>query len=109
MDWHIGQRVVCVRNNFKGILPCQIAGDGLPQTGKMYTIRGFNVWSPENDIVGTGCGFFLEEVINPLCHYADGVWREMSFDQCAFRPVKETSIAIFTAMLNPVLTKEPVR
>lgn len=107
MDWHIGQRVVCVRDDFKCI-PCQIAGGGVPHVGKTYTIRGFNLWSPQNDIVGTGCGFYLDEVINPLCHYADGVWREMSFDQCAFRPVKETSIDIFEAMLKPISAKESV-
>ncbi len=109
MNWHIGQCVVCVRDDYKVICPGQIAGGGVPRIGRVYTIRGFNLWSPENDIVGTGCGFYLEEIRNPVVRYSDGVMREMSFDQCGFRPTKETRIAIFKAMLNPVLTKQSVR
>lgn len=101
MNWHIGQRVVCVRDDFQ-FLPCQVARGGVPKKGSVYTIRGFNIASPENPIIGTGCGFYLVEVINPQCRYDDVGWREMSFDQCAFRPVKETDISIFHAMLDPV-------
>ena len=105
MNWHVGQRVVCIRDDYKVICPTQIAGGGVLRAGHVYTIRGFNL---AEGVVGTGCGFYLEEIVNPLCQYSDGVWREMSFDQCGFRPIKETDISIFTAMLNEVPTKETV-
>ncbi len=96
MDWHIGQRVVCVRDNWKIFHPQQ-AANGKPIAGQVYTIRAFNL---DPQMVGTVCGFFLDEIRNPVLHYEDGIYREMSFDQIGFRAVKTTDISIFTAMLK---------
>lgn len=87
IDFHIGQKVVCVDAS-----PSHIGGKYRLVKGAVYTIRGF-------DDEGGYLGLYLEEIPDdpvrapfklPNGWYA---WR--------FRPVKTTNISIFTAMLVP--------
>lgn len=106
MKWHIGQRVVCVVAGWKVFHPQQIAG-GTPTVGSIYTIRGFNIPSAEWPIDGA-FGLYLEEIVNPKLRHVGGRWAEMSFDEMGFRPVKDTDISVFRAMLNPAPETETV-
>ena len=89
MTFHVGQKVVCVdskpRNGFERYLT----------KGEIYTVRGFcrNIYDK--------LGILLVEVRSPRGRFLSG--EERGFRPDRFRPVvsRPTSIAIFTAMLNP--------
>ena len=60
--------------------------------GEIYTIRGFNVRGPDNpDLIGTGCGFYLAEVVNRKwpCLGSPGRMLEISYDQSGFESADE--------------------
>ena len=67
-----------------------------PVKGGVYTIRGFDIdlFDPDEPAV------YLEEMVNPECDYLYGR-QEGSFYAHRFRPVRTTSIDVFTAMLAP--------
>lgn len=88
----VGQRVVCINDD----------GDwgsaARPEKSRIYTIREIFTW------VGR-VGLRFEEIVNPVA----AIWNiEFGYDHVYFRPVKETNIDVFTAMLNktPSPTKE---
>lgn len=92
--FHVGQRVVCINDANPRLFPFMGVSRGC-----VYTIRGIDDGSGE-------LGLFLEEVKLPV---PSGRKTEASFDATRFRPVKETDISIFTAMLNPTPTKQKER
>lgn len=91
MTFRVGQKVVCVENQFEDPYP----GDIVPVRGEVYTIRALEPGceNPSETYV------LLEEIVNPPNYFVQGGYGELSWDAEAFRPVKTTSIAIFRAML----------
>lgn len=82
----LGQQVVCIRDSWDTRVP----GEVQPIKDMVYTIRGF-------DTATEDIGLWFEEFVNePLI-----TGLEPSYEQEAFRPVKDTSIEMFTKMLNP--------
>ena len=97
MTFHIGQKVVCVNGEFNkswADLPVS-----LPQQREVYTIRALGCFnfngSPATPVM------WLFEIQNNEELWEDGSAGEVGFDVHRFRPVKETDISIFTAMLTP--------
>lgn len=83
--FHVGQQVVCVDDSRWVYDPTRVP---FPlRRGCIYTVAGI-------EVDDEGCFLFLEEV--PPCKTHDG-----SFRSSRFRPVRKTSIDIFTAMLAP--------
>lgn len=93
MNWYIGQKIVCVNDEWEAEegVPVGLVQD--PIRGNIYTIRDIDTHQ-EDDI-----GFRLEEIINPP--FEDF---ETTFNEKAFKPVRTTSISIFAQMLE----QEPV-
>lgn len=91
MSFYVGQRVVCIRDGWSGFF-----GEIFPVCGCIYTIRDIEpgVLDPSH--------LFLrfEEIVNEPAHYASG-FVEANFDAEEFRPVRDTDISIFTALLTP--------
>lgn len=87
---HIGQQVVCIvdTSGWGGFY-----GEILPVKGPVYTVRTIEPYY-------NGIAIRLNEIVNELHLYCCGV-AEIQFDSKAFRPVVETNISIFTAMLAP--------
>lgn len=85
--WHVGQRVVCVDDS-------NWSDDHIkhPIKGRIYTIR-------EIDTIGGIDGFWLEEIINPIKTYCDGVC-EAGFKRERFKPLDEKRLDIFREMLT---------
>jgi hypothetical protein len=94
MIYHVGQKVICVRDDKGRVFP----NLNVLTRGTIYTIRGL----VDND------GVLLEEVILPNYPYDPWKKHEVSFAIDRFRPVKTTDISIFTAMLAPSPVKETV-
>lgn len=90
-NFHVGQKVVCVWNFSK----CGFGDEQLPAKGEVYTIRGMEFF-PRTGMVG----LVFEEFHNKPRHYSPGLF-EAHFAAERFRPVKTTSIEVFTAMLAP--------
>lgn len=80
--------VACV----KGFTP--VPPDSAPVKGMVYTVREVCV------VPDSGTGLRLEEVVNWPQQFRDG-FVERSFSVDGFRPVVETDISVFTAMLAP--------
>ena len=100
MNWFIGQKVVCIRNDFVTVPPIVIQRLTI---GTVYTIRGFNLAGPDcPDLAGSGVGFYLEEAVNQMYLFDDGKWHECSYDQIGFRPA--TNISVFRKLLKSVST-----
>lgn len=100
MNFRVGQKVVCVNDApdsfvLPGIHYSEIAAlDGLTK-GKVYTVR--NVVVRPADM---SPGIWLEEIYRPpnlgdVLHYGG----ECPFAAARFRPLVETDISIFQAML----------
>jgi len=93
MTFRVGQKVVCVDATFIGRTP-----PNLPRLNGIYTLRdsfsadGWTWWR-------------LVEIVNPPSAVYGGRYgiMEPAFAPSRFRPVvsRQTSIEIFTAMLNP--------
>lgn len=95
--FEIGQQVVCIKEGWFHPLLREVPN--LPVLGRIYTIRGFDVWNSQF--------FFLEEIVNPkLPNDCAGGLVEPSFLIYHFRPVRKTDIGIFTEMLVPVQPKK---
>jgi hypothetical protein len=103
-NFHIGQKVVCV-NVTPSSHPLAANKCHLLRKGDVYTIRDIDVRfaSLHGDIT-----IRLEEIRRPIqqpCKIPD--W-EPGFASRRFRPVRTTSIDIFTSMLAPTpRVKEP--
>lgn len=89
MTFHIGQKVVCVDGKTHFGHGTEIT----PTKGTVYTVRSVFL-----------CGFHgttkirLNEIHNEPMRYMTGV-EECGFGAYRFRPVRETDISIFKAML----------
>lgn len=96
MAFHVGQKVVCVAASAAD--PSKWPHVTFPAIGSAYTIReifeGPDKWAGKTY-------FRLCEIINPLQDSCIGPF-EAGFRSLLFRPVKTTSIGIFTQMLTPV-------
>jgi hypothetical protein len=89
--FHVGQLVVCVDDD-NWLLPIPHR----PEAKRIYTIRA--IVEGIHPIDGRGPGLLLDEIINPT---VKGTGVEYNFDPRRFRPLRKTSISIFTAMLSP--------
>jgi hypothetical protein len=95
MSFRIGQRVVCVNDRFKNYR--RSPSDRSLRSGCVYTIAWVGV---------DACAMFptptlsvhLEEITREVSDL-DG--RRLPYFASRFRPVKETNIDVFTAMLAP--------
>lgn len=94
--FHVGQQVVCIDDSQWRRDVVARWGIALPSKGSVYTVCEILI-GPSS---GEPC-IRLEEIVNPLCDFAEGRGEAM-FKARYFRPVRKTDISIFTAMLNPV-------
>ena len=107
MAFQVGQKVVCVdlRTRGDGLNPFY-RGTMLPLLGAVYTVRHvFDAGRYGYD--GEGA-LLLAEVSNPVRYYmapAGPVECEQFFLDYRFRPLRSTSIEVFTAMLEPAPRK----
>lgn len=85
MAFHIGQKVVCIREEYDGGV--DEFGNILPKYRDIYTIRGFLT-----DRYTTANGIWLEEIVNkPLPCMPDGKFvSECGFNIGHFRPIQTT-------------------
>jgi hypothetical protein len=88
MTFHVGQKVVCVNASGLEAVARRLSVD-VPKQGAVYTIRSFYISD----------GVFLEEVRNPP-NPGYPEWDIAAWHAWRFRPIRETDISIFTAMLN---------
>lgn len=91
MTFRVGQKVVCIRSDFKWK---RTVPPNLPIKGRVYTVRDIlptDEWGPP--------ALRLIELINPIATFA----YEPCFSFTRFRPIvsRKTSIEIFTRMLKP--------
>jgi len=96
MDFHVGQRVVCVCDNFSREPVWRSVVRVFPKRGGIYTIRSICE-------AGGLIGFCFEEFVNPPGHFSRG-FVEPAFDSRRFRPVRTTSIEVFRRLLVPIET-----
>ncbi len=90
--FHVGQRVVCIA---RGVwLAARSLGCTVPVSGQVYTIR--DVYVDPYDKVSVGV--HLVEVVNPKDYCGRPV--EVGWHVHEFRPVRETDISVFLAMLS---------
>lgn len=99
--FHVGQMVVCVGMGEKHD-PIAVArwskiGGVFPKVADVYAIRAIDVW-PEVTLLR------LVEIDNSHLRWAR---IEPGFNALAFRPLIDTDISIFTAMLAPTPRREP--
>lgn len=95
MSFGVGDQVVCVHNYAKQ------PDFFCPEKGQVYTIREFTSH-------GTEPGLRLVEIVNPpIFHINVGV-DEPAFKRRHFRPVRKTSIEVFTRLLAPTPERETV-
>src|SRR6266566_2740334 len=102
MDNHfvVGQQVYCIRDDWE-IYEDEIS----PKKGNIYTIRSMEMI---NDYEYGEClGLRFKEIVNPVLTYTDGIG-EAIFHALCFRPIKETSIDVFKAILKKIPTQELV-
>lgn len=86
--FRVGMKVVCVRGRVR-FNRCDVQ----PAIGEIYTVRSVFVTVEGVESIR------VNEIIAPL--HSSG--KEYGFDASRFRPVVDTDISIFTAMLNPSL------
>jgi hypothetical protein len=94
-NWNVGQKVRCIKSGYLNIeLPDHPAQKfqihNKLKVGEIYTIRALNMRGPHNPgLIGSGCGFLLEEVKNPKWPSTDAPdgWLEISYDQIGFEAV----------------------
>jgi hypothetical protein len=98
VNFHVGQKVVCVDRGPNGRL---YPGERNAVVGSVYTIREIIVSFDE------GWGVYLAEIVNPVVTTATG-HLERAFHKGRFRPIVETKtdISIFTAMLPPTVPRK---
>jgi hypothetical protein len=108
MAFHVGQKVVCVdiRPRRKYLHPATAAASvaplARPEKGGIYTMREVFDARPhgfDHDAL------LLAEILNPVLDYiapAGPVRCEQFFLAFRFRPLRTTSIDVFTRMLEPV-------
>jgi len=97
MNFHVGQRIVCVCVNFSREPVWRSVVHNFPQLGLVYTIRSI---CTAGDLVG----FCFEEIVNPPGHFSRG-FAEPAFDSRRFRPVRTSTIDVFRELLVPLDAK----
>jgi hypothetical protein len=104
MPFHVGQRVVCV--NTRNWSDRSRDRPKYPKRGAVYTVRAIVVCT---DRGYDEDGLYLEEIVNKPRLYEDPQGQlmkcEVAFRMSRFRPVRTTSIDVFTQMLEPVPQK----
>ncbi|QRG06121.1 hypothetical protein EZH22_24535 [Xanthobacter dioxanivorans] len=95
--FHVGQRVVCITDVYSVPAAKNLLDNGykFPTKGMRYTIRHIC------KINGSVC--LLEEIVN---HPLPWKSEEPGFGLSHFRPVKDTSIEVFRALLAPIHERE---
>lgn len=95
--FHIGQEVVCIRDNYNAINWKFIPNK--PIKGNTYIIRDI-----VNIKIFNRIGLIFEEIHNPVVNWADVGTMESPFCSTRFRPVikRKTDISIFNEILNNV-------
>lgn len=111
MSFYVGQKVICVDDQFSQLWVDDELTGNRPVKGVIYTIRGIVTWNFRD---GTGPAIYLEEVVNspnPRGWFGNLGHLEHPFTIERFRPVieRKTDISIFTEMLTPKKISEPVR
>lgn len=99
-DWHVGQLAVCVdgREREEG----QNTLCGMKQGG-IYTIRAVE---PEHIFAGGEfTAIWVEEIVRNTIYFGK-LFLDCPYAHIRFRPVRKTSIEVFTAMLNDIPQKE---
>jgi hypothetical protein len=94
--FHVGQKVVCVNDNFELGFANQI---NIPEKGVVYTVRDIEL---ATGVAGQKAIIVrLEEVVNPVLDWDNGRM-EVGFFPSRFRPLitRKTDISVFTAMLT---------
>jgi len=107
MAFYVGQRVVCVDDDFER----PPLGEIFPREGTVYTVRRVIVTKEL-------AGLHLTEIVNKRRWYANQLWPvEVRFDFDAFRPLADTKKSTETGMeilreivrnpKTPALSKQP--
>jgi len=92
IQYHIGAKIICVNDQYDKH-PLWPENFKYPVLNEVYTIREIIVNA--RDVT-----FLLEEIINEPIKWDEKTFIEVSWFSWHFRPVKETDISVFTAMLN---------
>jgi hypothetical protein len=100
MSFEIGQQVVCISVKFTEQKLWRKTARSIPKLHGIYTIRDIYEW---NGLVG----LYFHEILNPSAQFIDG-YGEPCFNAKNFRPVKPTSIEVFTELLEPIKRPELV-
>lgn len=99
IEFQIGKQVVCLKDGWFNKNARCFKGCIWPVKDGVYTIRDIRKDSEDS------ASFLFEEIRNPTLTLKEGM-TEIRFVTRNFRPVKDTSIDDFTAMLSPAPTKE---
>ena len=102
MTFYVGQKVVCIDDNFDPLWKGPFSTGHipiLPTKGSVYTIRRILPDFPFSNSVALG--ILLEEIVNAEVPLIGGV-QEHPFGARRFRPVVErkTDISVFTEILD---------
>lgn len=103
-EFHVGAQVVCT---YKGAWsdPRWDAAIHRPTYGQIYTVR--DITPPEYYANGAPPSIWLEEIVNPPVMWTTGIW-EIAFPTRIFRPIRKTSIDVFTKLLEPTQKEKKV-
>ncbi len=98
MTFHVGQKVVCVDDEWKDVNWKYIPSR--PVRGQVYTVRSVHITERTD---GPEVSMLLNEITNPIVAWPKIGKSEGDFPAYRFRPVieRKTDISIFTAMLTP--------
>src|SRR6266576_254813 len=99
MDNHfvVGQQVICIEDDWN--IYENEERVNFPKKGNIYTIRSMEM------MYGVELGLTFVEIVNPIAIYDDGLG-EAVFAAYCFRPIVETSIDVFIAILMITPTRE---
>ena len=95
MNFHVGQKVVCIRSGWTNLRE----GETAPEKGQVLTIRGIGLF-PE------GAALLFEEIHNPTCALYKANPKEAFFIATKFRPVVERKTETGMAILREILDRE---
>lgn len=98
-DFHVGQKVVCLRKKWSVEAHPNLEGVTFPVFNRVYTIRNMDYLRTS---YGEGVVLWFREIRNPVVKFRDLTPMEAGFAARDFRPLRErkTDISIFTSMLT---------
>lgn len=101
MRFHVGQKVVCITDDFWHPLAHLVPH--LPRKGGLYHVRGYAPLIGDPCVMPGASFIWLAEIVNP-----GSSGQEPSFAAYCFRPVieRKTDISVFTKLLSPIPVKE---